>query len=69
MSITLSSLRNGFCYFLMQESDVTLANVMEMNIGSTKKPIWHQNSAKPRHTSAPSDLSLDFTLGYIGDQC
>ena len=52
----------------MQESNVTLANVMEMNIDSTKKPVWHQNSAKSRHTSAFSDLSrsisLDFTIYY-----
>ena len=57
----------------MWENDVTPSNVIEMKIDVTKKSKWRPNGAKWRHASPPSDLSrnisLDFTIGYIGDQC
>ena len=57
----------------MWKNDITPSNVMEMKTDVTKKSKWSLNGAKERHTSLPSDLSrnisLDFTIGYIGNQC
>ena len=68
-----SQLLHVFRKFLMRENDVTPSNVMEMKIDVTKKSKWRPNGAKQHHASPPSDLSrnisLDFTIGYKGDQC
>ena len=57
----------------MRKNDVTQSNVMEMGHDVTKKSKWRPNGAKQRHASPLSDLSrnisLDFTIRYIGDQC
>ena len=57
----------------MRENDVTRSNVIEMKHDVTKKSKWRPSGAKKRHDSPPSDLSrnisLDFTIGYIGGQC